>query len=184
MAPVWEGSWWALWRAFILQFAVLMWLLTYVGALFNGLTLLLMGKGSWVPWTARVWCFHSCQLPASWWIARNKHQTPPKSRVSCRPFNNGLFNVLFFLQSHHEICLWDIYICGGSYGWINCYLERAQGTLIIYRYNIIFDFLMPCHLWSTMPIFPQVMLQSHDYAECICKLALLIFLKALMVWWF
>lgn len=26
------------------QFAVLMWLLTYVGALFNGLTLLLMGK--------------------------------------------------------------------------------------------------------------------------------------------
>lgn len=30
-----------------------MWLLTYVGALFNGLTLLLMGKGSWVPWTAR-----------------------------------------------------------------------------------------------------------------------------------
>lgn len=29
---------------FIFQFAVLMWLLTYVGALFNGLTLLLMGK--------------------------------------------------------------------------------------------------------------------------------------------
>jgi len=27
-----------------LKFAVLMWLLTYVGALFNGLTLLLMGK--------------------------------------------------------------------------------------------------------------------------------------------
>lgn len=31
-------------KFFILQFAVLMWLLTYVGALFNGLTLLLMGK--------------------------------------------------------------------------------------------------------------------------------------------
>jgi len=31
-------------KYFVLQFAVLMWLLTYVGALFNGLTLLLMGK--------------------------------------------------------------------------------------------------------------------------------------------
>jgi len=28
------------------QFAVLMWLLTYVGALFNGLTLLIMGKAA------------------------------------------------------------------------------------------------------------------------------------------
>lgn len=29
---------------FVLQFAVLMWLLTYVGALFNGLTLLILGE--------------------------------------------------------------------------------------------------------------------------------------------
>lgn len=28
----------------VLQFAVLMWLLTYVGALFNGLTLLILSK--------------------------------------------------------------------------------------------------------------------------------------------
>lgn len=28
---------------FVFQFAVLMWLLTYVGALFNGLTLLILG---------------------------------------------------------------------------------------------------------------------------------------------
>lgn len=30
--------------SFSLQFAVLMWILTYVGALFNGLTLLILGK--------------------------------------------------------------------------------------------------------------------------------------------
>ncbi len=29
------------------QFAVLMWILTYVGALFNGLTLLILGKSIW-----------------------------------------------------------------------------------------------------------------------------------------
>lgn len=29
---------------FLFQFAVLMWLLTYVGALFNGLTLLILGE--------------------------------------------------------------------------------------------------------------------------------------------
>lgn len=32
-----------------LQFAVLMWILTYVGALFNGLTLLILGKSSFSP---------------------------------------------------------------------------------------------------------------------------------------
>lgn len=30
--------------SFLFQFAVLMWLLTYVGALFNGLTLLILGE--------------------------------------------------------------------------------------------------------------------------------------------
>lgn len=30
--------------SFSLQFAVLMWILTYVGALFNGLTLLILGE--------------------------------------------------------------------------------------------------------------------------------------------
>lgn len=33
----------------VLQFAVLMWLLTYVGALFNGLTLLILGEDPPVP---------------------------------------------------------------------------------------------------------------------------------------
>lgn len=32
-------------RVCVFQFAVLMWLLTYVGALFNGLTLLILGEG-------------------------------------------------------------------------------------------------------------------------------------------
>lgn len=31
-------------RVCVFQFAVLMWLLTYVGALFNGLTLLILGE--------------------------------------------------------------------------------------------------------------------------------------------
>lgn len=31
-------------RVLLFQFAVLMWLLTYVGALFNGLTLLILGE--------------------------------------------------------------------------------------------------------------------------------------------
>lgn len=31
-------------RPLLLQFAVLMWILTYVGALFNGLTLLILGE--------------------------------------------------------------------------------------------------------------------------------------------
>lgn len=34
------------WALVCLQFAVLMWVFTYVGALFNGLTLLILGKST------------------------------------------------------------------------------------------------------------------------------------------
>lgn len=44
----------------LFQFAVLMWLLTYVGALFNGLTLLILGEV--IPILAQLH-FNSNELP-------------------------------------------------------------------------------------------------------------------------
>lgn len=57
------------------QFAVVMWLLTYVGALFNGLTLLIMGKNSFY--------FNSLHKCKQYFFSVNTEDLTGVSLLSC-----------------------------------------------------------------------------------------------------
>lgn len=49
------------------QFAVLMWILTYVGALFNGLTLLILGESTHFPSSSEAFTDGKPSFGSIWW---------------------------------------------------------------------------------------------------------------------
>lgn len=67
----------------MLQFAVLMWLLTYVGALFNGLTLLILGEI--IPVLAQL--HFICNKLTSTAVDSHTHM-PQHLNCVCHKFNN------------------------------------------------------------------------------------------------